>query len=71
MEEAFNTEEFVAKMKLGKFEGRLAAELKKLSAEELEEVVDLMVAERLMKRLQSDPISPAPRTTWLPTESGR
>ena len=53
MGQAFNVEQFVADLMRGKFDGRLTAELRNLSAEELEEVVTLMVAERSKKGAQS------------------
>jgi len=45
---AFNAEEFVANVKCGKFDGRLIAELRKLSMDELEEVVEQIMRERSM-----------------------
>ena len=42
----FNAQEFVANVKRGKFDGRLIAELRKLSMEELEQVVEQIMTER-------------------------
>jgi hypothetical protein len=51
MSGTFDAEEFVADLKSGKFDGRLIAELRRLSEDELEEVVNLVVEERVKKKL--------------------
>ena len=51
MSATFDAEEFVVDLKSGKFDGRLIAEFRKLSTEELEEVVNLVVEERVKKKL--------------------
>ena len=53
MREVFNAVAFVAQVKSGELDGRLVEELRKLSEDELEEVVGLIVEERLNK-LQLD-----------------
>jgi hypothetical protein len=47
MTPTFNAEEFVARIKQGELDGRLVDELRKLAQAELEEVVGLIVEERL------------------------
>jgi hypothetical protein len=51
MEEVFNAQEFVENVKRGELDGRLIDELRKLSDEELEEVVGLIMDERLKNQL--------------------
>jgi hypothetical protein len=46
MNATFNAEEFVALIKQGELDGRLIDELRKLSDDELEEVVGVIVEER-------------------------
>jgi hypothetical protein len=50
---AFDAQEFISSIKSGELDGRLVEELRRLSQEELEEVVDLMVEERLQRELDS------------------
>jgi hypothetical protein len=47
MTATFNPTEFVAGIKQGELDGRLVEELRKLSEDELEEVVGLLMDERL------------------------
>jgi hypothetical protein len=49
MTEVFNAVEFMAELKSGELDGRLVEELRKLSQEELEELVGLVMEERLKK----------------------
>jgi hypothetical protein len=44
----FNAEDFVANVKRGDFDGRLISELRKLSMDQLEEVVEQIMSERSM-----------------------
>jgi hypothetical protein len=46
MTPTFDAQEFVASVKQGELDGRLVEELRKLSEQELEEVVGLIVEER-------------------------
>ena len=47
MTATFNAPEFVASIRRGELDGRLVEELRKLSEDELEEVVGLLMEERL------------------------
>jgi len=69
MTATFNAREFVASVKQGKLDGRLVEELRKLSDGELEDVVGLIVDERMkttaslsraMAASASVPSTPAP-----------